>query len=140
MLKFHAKKLDAKGFDLRAQEAGKEVGKIEGSVGKRFVRVSFIFVKEDLRGGGAATELYERAAKVACEVYGKPIASDKTRLKGGEGFWRKQTRLGRAKCANQRGASCKQFVLPCSKRGSLAGTTRRSSTSPRRRRAYQRKA
>jgi hypothetical protein len=137
MLKFHARKLDNTGFDLRAQEAGKEVGKIEGAVGKRFVRVSFIFVDSELRGGGAATELYEKAAKVACTVFGKPLASDKTRLKGGEGFWRKQAALGRAKCANQRGKACKQFVLPCSVKGTLAGTTRRKKTSPRRRREYR---
>lgn len=100
--------------------------------------VAYSYTHKDYRRCGFGTKLYERMRQIACDR-GKRLASDTTRTKFSEGFWRKQVSRGRAKCLFkprrwQRGeipedSSCGQYALkracPAAGKSSLAGRKRR---------------
>lgn len=60
-------------------------------------------------GFKVGTKLYERAAQIACESTGKPLASDWRRSSDAEAFWKKQVRKGRARYD----ADLERYVLSC---------------------------
>jgi hypothetical protein len=65
-------------------------------------QVSYTRVANDLQRCGIGTQLYERLAKIAC-ARGFNMASDTSRSRYSEGFWRKQRTKGRAQCLHARG-------------------------------------
>lgn len=77
------------------------------------VGVGFIHVDEAVQGRHIGTQLYEHAARLACSVYGKPLASDLSRSEQAEGFWRKQRRKGRASKFRVPEIGGTRYVLPC---------------------------
>jgi GNAT superfamily N-acetyltransferase len=62
------------------------------------IRATVIHVRRDMRRCGLGTQLYERAAKLACEM-GYPLSSDYSRSANAQKFWEKQVAKGRAICA-----------------------------------------
>lgn len=112
-----------------------EVGRLDLVDGRTrdegpFMRVKFVQTRGTFQRRKVATRLYEAAAKLACERYGLPLASDVTRYAGSEGFWSKQRRLGRASCYKPNALRetedwCMRYILPCPPPKSLEGSRRR---------------
>lgn len=88
--------VDENGF-----QAAQVCGRMYINEFNRFVAVSGVKVDYYAQRSGlgfkVGTKLYERAARVACEVAGKPLASDTQRSKIAEAFWQKQEAKGRAR-------------------------------------------
>lgn len=94
------------------------------------VAVSTIEVSpESCQRTGLGTKLYERAAKDACKLDRKPLASDTIRSRAAGGFWEKQRRKGRASLLEDAGDDDvdggTRFVLMCPAPTSLAGRRNR---------------
>lgn len=60
---------------------------------------------------GVGTQLYTRAAAIARER-GVPLYSDTARTEASQGFWEKQVRKGRAKCARKGSGARKIRMTP----------------------------
>ena len=99
--------------------------------------VRWSYTNSNFRRCGYGTKLYEKMRDVACD-YGVPLASDRIRSEFSDGFWRKQLRKGRAKCASPvypdqledegipEDSPCGTFVMKqaCPRDRSLAGSKR----------------
>ena len=91
---------------------------------EQVVAVSSVSINKSYRRRGLGTQMYERAAEVACDSFGLPLASDRStsRSKYSEGFWKKQLRKKRALCVGDSGSKrCHRAVLTCPAPASLAG-------------------
>lgn len=99
---------DASGIEIKAYRGGQPIGILiaqpqvvypASGKPKKALMVSAIEVAEAYRvpRQGIGTEMYELAAKTACDVYGLPLASDINRSGYAEAFWQKQARRKRAK-------------------------------------------
>jgi GNAT superfamily N-acetyltransferase len=93
-------------------------GLVEGGV----MMVRRIDVVPGSRRQRIGTNLYERAAKVACKEYGIPLASDTSRSAMADGFWKKQEANGRARHVDSSHGD--YYVLSCPAPKSLAGVRR----------------
>ena len=71
--------------------------------------VTHIEVAREARRQGIATKMYELAARTACDVFKKPLASDTARSGAAEGFWEKQEQKGRARLVNLKGMDDDEF-------------------------------
>jgi len=71
---------------------------------------------------GIATQLYEAAARYACE-FGQPLSSDITISAAARGFWEKQERAGRA-MRRKLDRGDEVFVLSCPASASLGALAR----------------
>lgn len=105
-------------------------------------RVTYIGVSEQYQRCGVGTQLYERAAQLACKTFKKPLRSDVERSAMADGFWQKQVRKGRAVCLDTVSAreddgydaipahgrsGCYQYaLLKCPAPPSLAGVRSRN--------------
>jgi len=97
-------------FRLSAQIAGRQVGFLAAdTTGDPIMRIHRIFVKPEHRRSGIATRLYEAAAKISCEKYARPLASDRTRSLEAEAFWKKQVAKGKAQPLTKSSG----YVLSC---------------------------
>lgn len=122
----------AKGYetvDITCTVAGVQVGKLamwkRRESGRDVMSVTNVIVNPSYRRRGLGTQLYERAATVACRDFGLPLASDRhtSRSKLAEGFWKKQLRKKRAICIGESGTKrCEMFVLSCPPPSSLEAT------------------
>jgi GNAT superfamily N-acetyltransferase len=102
------KEYDKQHFALNCQdENGQRVGRLEVWRTEVFdvKRIRVMTVKHAdvlprFRRRGIGTSLYEAAAKIACEEYGLPLASDRStsRSKLADNFWKKQGKKRRATC------------------------------------------
>lgn len=70
--------------------------------GKPYLVVEAVIV-DTRRRCGIGTKMYERALQLACEN-GLRLASGHMRTEASEGFWKKQTRKGRAQCVSDKSA------------------------------------
>ncbi len=89
--------------------------------------MSWSGVYAPLRRCGYGTQLYEKLRDEACKRE-RRLLSDTTRLKPGEGFWRKQVRKKRAECVLWWGdGECRQYGMKtkCPRDRSLAGRKKR---------------
>lgn len=84
-------------------------------------------VSPKVRRRGIGTQLYQEAARVACDDYGLPLASDRStsRSRSAEGFWKKQGKKKRARCVGDSGSKrCETWVLSCPAPVDLSGRRR----------------
>ncbi|UCC74968.1 MAG: GNAT family N-acetyltransferase [Gemmatimonadota bacterium] len=84
------------------------------------MRVGWIAVKPMFRRRGVATQLYQAAAREACER-GRPLESDRRLARGSLAFWRKQVRKGRATLRDD--PDGRTYALKCPAPSDLSGTT-----------------
>lgn len=117
-------------FKVTCQSEGVQAGSLtawrRSESGETVMSVRDIGVNR--RRHGIGTQLYEKAAEVACEEFGLPLASDRStsRSKMSEGFWKKQLKKKRARCIGESGSKrCYMAVLSCPAPVSLDGTRRR---------------
>jgi hypothetical protein len=87
--------VDENGFQAERVCGRMYINELERFVAVSGVKVDY-YAQRSRLGFKVGTKLYERAAKVACEVAGKPLASDTQRSKIAEAFWKKQEAKGRA--------------------------------------------
>lgn len=71
--------------------------------------VGTVSVLDSYQRCGVGTKLYERAAAVA-RARGVKLYSDAARTEASQGFWEKQVRKGRAKCA-RKGAGARKIRM-----------------------------
>lgn len=102
--------------------------------------VSHVLVDEAFHRCGVGTQLYERAAKIACKDFKHPLHSDVERTGYAQAFWEKQIRKGRAVCIARAPArnpiemhepvvgrgGCERYKLTCPAPKSLARARRLS--------------
>lgn len=105
------------------------VGEIQLLLDDEYARVRWIKVREKFQRCGAGTKLYEQALDFACKHY-RPLASDTVRTEMSQGFWMKQVRKGRARCAQPTDKSsdgCRFYRMKsiCPDNRSLAGRRKR---------------
>jgi hypothetical protein len=86
-------------LNLKAvNDAGEIVGVLRADIVRlrreRALQITWIEATEKRQRIG--TRLYETAARMACEIYKAPLASDSNRSDNADSFWRKQYRKGRA--------------------------------------------
>ena len=102
--------------------------------------VTHIEVDPLARRAQVATRLYAAAAKMACEKYDAPLASDTYRTAASDAFWQKQVRKGRATCLAASDhtqypksddeptfgrSGCKRYILSCPAPATLTARSRR---------------
>jgi GNAT superfamily N-acetyltransferase len=105
---------------------------------KEDASVGDVHVLSSYRRRGLATQLYERAAQIACTKIGNPLHSDVERSGYAQAFWEKQERKGRARCLSRTApktadmdtvivgrGGCVRYALSCPAPTSLAGRKRR---------------
>lgn len=102
--------------------------------------IESIGLDPEFRHKGIGTQLYQRAAAMACSEIGEPLRSDMERSGYSQAFWEKQVRKGRARCESPtrlpaptgvpietvtygRG-QCTRYVLSCPAPKSLAYAAR----------------
>lgn len=119
-------------FEIKCRVDGKLIGRIDvlgtKEAGREVMGVAIIGVDHKHRGQGYGTQLYAEAAKVACERFGRPLASDKShqRSEAAEAFWKKQASRKRATCIGESGGKkCRRWVLSCPAPASLDAARRR---------------
>ena len=112
--------------EIRCRVGGKVAGRVDvmgtKESGREIMGVTIIGVQSEFRRQGIGTQLYEAAARVACEQFGLPLASDKShqRSPAAEAFWKKQARKKRAVCIGDSGGKkCRRWVLSCPAPASL---------------------
>lgn len=122
----------SKGYDtvdITCTVAGVQAGKLSmwkcEESGRIVMSVTNSIVKPSYRRRGIGTQLYERAAEVACRDFGLPLASDRhtSRSKFADAFWKKQVKKKRAVCIGDSGGKrCRMYMLSCPAPASLAAT------------------
>lgn len=83
-------------FEVR-NVSGRAVGSVQALLRDDKLKVGWIDLDPEYRGGGAGTLLYEAVVDHACAV-GLPVVSDDFRSPFAEAFWRKQHRKRRVRC------------------------------------------
>lgn len=113
-------------FAITLVEGKASVARIGVADGERdpVMRVRRIDVVPGARRHGVATGLYERAARIACQKFGKPLASDVDRSPSADAFWQKQWNKGRASRVPSNQHDAVIYVLHCPAPRSLAGARR----------------
>lgn len=83
---------------VTARHEGREVGILNTMLKEKLgvAKVLTVRVDKDVRGRGIATQLYEAAARDACDRMGVPLASGVQRSPEAQAFWEKQVAKGRA--------------------------------------------
>ena len=113
MTKCAALKYVVEGYAVKAYDVGPSGSFRAGSLYLRrdnsgmaeYLRVESVNVMPSYQRCGVGTQLYTRAAELARELK-MPLYSDTARTAASQGFWEKQERKGRAKCAKKgRGAA-----------------------------------
>jgi len=79
-----------------ARHAGREIGRMNVMLKPVGAKVVTVSVEAAHRRLGIATQLYEVAARTACEDFGVPLVSGIARSPAAEVFWQKQLAKGRA--------------------------------------------
>ena len=88
-------------FKLMAEVNGEIVGHVMVH-SERYARHAAIYrisIDKDMRRTGIGTALYEAAARLSCQRFKKPLASDNVRSPMADQFWRKQYIKQRAHCS-----------------------------------------
>lgn len=105
---------------LIAKFEDREVGRMNVTLKPFGAKVTSIIIEKPFQRQGVATQIYQVAAKKACEIFNQPLISGISRSPAAEEFWRKQLNKDRAEILVDEETGVEYYSLHCPPPRSLA--------------------